>query len=376
MNNTQIYNKYTIEICKKKENQPWDDFLEIIPGVNSSQTALWAMANFNIGDCHDFLRIIIKAQNEIIGGAQILIKKYSKIGKIGFIIQGPCFQNDDTELHDIIIKEIKATVKRENLLYLTVDVFHKQPNISAQLLKAGFIQPDKNLPPYQLLESSLIVDLTQNSDELFNQFDIKRRKNIKSGQKFTYQHRLGKREDIPHFLDLIKQTCQRRNTNPLVDSIDYFYSVWDKFAPHNKVMLHLAEVDGETICGTFCFTFGDTFCTDLWGWNGKYAKEKISETYFWNLILWAKENGFKNFDFVHLDKISAHAIRSGEEILEETKKRHLFSATHFKLRWGGAIIDYPGHFTYFRNPLIKHLIINLFTLYILISKKLKPKENH
>ena len=376
MNSQQIDNNYLIEICTKKENQQWDAFLRNIPGVSSSQTALWASVNNNIGDCHDFFRILIKEKNEIIGGAQILIKKYSKIGKIGFINQGPCFKTENAAVHKIIINELKIAIKRENLLYLTVDVFHKQPIITTQLLKAGFIQPDKNLPPYQLLESSLFLDLTQSSDELFNHFDIKRRKNIKSGQKFTFQNRLGKREDIPLFLNLIRQTCQRRNTNPLVDSIDYFYSVWDHFAPQNMVMLHLAEVEGETICGTFCFTFGDTFCTDLWGWNGKYAKEKISETYFWNLILWAKENGFKRFDFVHLDKISAHAIRSGQEISEETKKRHLYSATHFKLRWGGEIIDYPGHYTYFKNSITKYLIINLFKLYIFMSKKSKPKANH
>jgi lipid II:glycine glycyltransferase (peptidoglycan interpeptide bridge formation enzyme) len=369
MNNTQLNSPFEIEYCKQTENPEWDQFLSGIPGVCSSQSSLNAIASIQHGDSIGFSRIIIRKNRIIVGGVQVLIRRYFGIGKIGCVFQGPCIQSDYSEVEEIIVRQLKGLLKRENLLYLTVDVFYNHPQIIKRLTKEGFIKASRNMPPYQMVESTLVLDLTQSEDDLFNQFDVKRRKNIKSGLKHTFDARVGTREDIPMFLDLINKTCQRRNTNPLVDSVDYFYSVWDAFSPRNQVMLHLADVNGKTICGTFCYTFGDTFCADLWGWNGEHSKEKISETYFWHLIRWAKNNGFKKFDFVHLDKKAAHAIESGLEIPEEIKKRPLYSASHFKLRWGGRILDYPGHYTLFRNGLIKILLTILFKTYDRIHEK-------
>ena len=97
----------------------------------------------------------------------------------------------------------------------------------------------------------------------------------------------------------------------------------------------------------------------------EYAKEKITETFQWKNMLKAKEMGFKHYDYVQLDPVSYKAILSKKEIPEKIKNRELFGATYFKLRWGGAIIDYPGFYTFYRNGTIKIVIFMISRLLIL-----------
>jgi lipid II:glycine glycyltransferase (peptidoglycan interpeptide bridge formation enzyme) len=156
------------------------------------------------------------------------------------------------------------------------------------------------------------------------------------------------------------ETCKRRNTRPIFSDIKYFYSVWDSFSPKGWVMIHLAEVNDKPICAAFCFCFGNTFRYDLWGWNGQYANQKISETFQWKNILYAKNMGFKYYDFVQIDPIVANAIKSVAQVSDKIKSRELYGATEFKLRYGGDAVIYPGFFTCFANEFYRFLVVALF----------------
>lgn len=346
----------SLEICKLKINEKWDQFVEEIPGTSYEQTSRWGNVSISNGFCHNHFRIILLESGIIVAGVQIFIRNYARFTRIGIIQQGPIFKSTEGEYIQILVEEIKKAVKSEGLLYLTIDVLYSLQKLSSYLLNAGFSRSYKKIPPIPEIESTLLLDLSLSVDGLMAQFDPRRRRHLKLGAKFEYSTRVGTREDLPVFFDLMNEACQRRSAQPLYDEIEYFYNVWDNMALKNWVMLHIAEVDETPVCAAFCYTFGDTFRYTQWGWNGAYGKEKISETFLWKNILWAKENGFKYYDPVQLDPIAAKAILSGNEVPESIKNMQLFGATYFKMRWGGQVVFYPGLFTYYKNEFVKCMI--------------------
>lgn len=346
----------SIEICKLKINEKWDRFVEEIPGTSYEQTSRWGNASISNGFCNSHFRIILLESGMIVAGVQIFIRDYGRSARIGIIQQGPVFKLADEEIIQILVEEIKKAVKSEELLYLTIDVLYSHQSLPSYLLKAGFSKAHKRIPPIPEIESTLLLDLSLSVDDLMAQFDARRRRHLKLGAKFEYSTRVGTRDDLPVFFDLMNEACKRRDAQPLYDDIDYFYNVWDNLAPQGWVMLHIAEVDNTPVCAAFCYTFGDTFRYTQWGWNGSYGKEKISETFLWKNILWAKDNGFKYYDPVQLDPVAAKAILSGKEVPESIKNLQLFGATYFKMRWGGKVVFYPGLFTYYNNIFVKYTI--------------------
>jgi lipid II:glycine glycyltransferase (peptidoglycan interpeptide bridge formation enzyme) len=349
----------TIKICKSSINDVWDNFVSMLPDASHEQTSRWANVCIENEYCHSHLRIIIFDKTEIIGGTQVLIRRYGKFGKIGIINQGPCFISE--RVLPIIINQIKQLVKTEGLNYITIDVNYGLSHLPHLLLSNGFKKSLKNIPPQPLVESTLILNLDQTLDELFSQLDSRRKRNIKSGLKFNFQTKTGTRDDIPMFLNLMNSACQRRNAQPLISDVENLYSIWDSLAPKGWVMLHVAEVNNSPVCAAFCYTFGGVFRYDLWGWNGEYDQQKITETFLWKNIIWAKENGFKQYDSVQIDPIAAKAIQSGELIPEDIKTRELFGATYFKIRWGGKVIYYPGLYSFYKNAMTR-LIVQLISI--------------
>ena len=361
-NNSQIRSEY----CQCHENPQWDAFVANIHGANYEQTSVWAEISIKNNFCNDYYRIIIYQEKTIIAGTQILIRNYGNYARIGIVSQGPCLpENTSPAVVDLLIREIKKSVHEKNLLYLAIDVFNHLQPLPSYLIKAGFKKAIKALPPHPFIESTAITDIAKTEAEIFKQFDPRRKRNIKTGCKLNFSIREGDRKDINIFFSLMKSTCKRRGTKPIFRQIDYFYSVWDRFHPKGWIKLYIAEVNQQPVCSVIGYTFGDTFRYEYWGWNGEYAREKITEAFQWKNMLTVKNMGFKYYDYVQLDPVVYKAILSKKEMTVAVKNRELYGATYFKLLWKGTIIDYPGVFTYYKNKLI-HLAM------ILVSKIIGP----
>ena len=350
-------NGLSTEICIKDRNEEWDEFVSKVDGANIVQTYIWKNVILQNKLSDNLFRIIIKLENNIVAGTQIVIRNYKYLGKIGIINQGPCLSEKKDEYIDLIIQQLKEIIKANKLLYLNIDVLNRYSFLPEKLIAAGFQMHNERMPPKKrMLPCTLILDLTKNEEMLMSEMNRGRRTNVRKGLKLDFTLKEGTRDDIPAFFDLLKMTSKRQNSTP-VFNIKYFYSLWDLFADKGWVRLHFAEVDGKPICASFGHCFGRTYRGFQWGWNGEYGKEKISESFIWKLMIWAKEKGFKHFDFVEIDPEIAETIRSGKEITEELKSNKRYGSTYFKMQWGGEIIHYPGMFSYYKNNTTK-IILN------------------
>lgn len=353
--------------CRNRTNPKWDEFVQQYDG-DIQQTSAWTSIYANDGV--EILRFYLTDGNAIVGGAQILKTPVPFMGHIGVIQQGPCVCNDSVEIHDRLFIEAREIAAKEGLKYIAVIQNYNTLNGIDSLIKLGFKLKPSHLPPNPIVKSTLILDLGQPLDSILANMKKGRRKSIQKGLTSPIEHKMGGREDLETFFNLMLDTCRRRKSKPLVDSLDLFYKVWDSLAPSGLLVLHLTLVESKAVCASLGLTCGNTYKNWFWGWNGEYANYNISDVTDWKTIVWAKQAGFRYYDFVHIDRTSAEAIESDQPIAPEVKTRSHFGSTFYKMQFGGKVIHYPEIFCYYPNK-INYFILHLIGGIIFESEKFR-----
>ena len=355
-----------IEYNYDKICNEWDGFVNKIKG-DVLQTSAWGNYEFIYHNWRP-VRFFVKSENTIIAGCQIFIINDFIFGNVGLILAGPCFINKTSELMVLVVKELKKTISVFNLSYLMIQPNYKEHDLIPFLESEEFKPKISYLPPFiyhSVSPYTLFLDLNLSNENLLKQMNENRRRGIKKGLKSPFKVKLGHREDLKTFYDLYNYTVTRQNyTNPTTGKVismlpiissDEFEYMWNELYPFGWIKLFLGTVEDETICGALTFPFGNTFQYQLWGWNGKYSEYKISDVMQWEMIQWAKNNGFQIYDFCEIDNDIAKVIRSGEPIPDSFKEKFFYGPTVFKLQFGGNIIEYPKMYACYSEKL-KHII--------------------
>jgi lipid II:glycine glycyltransferase (peptidoglycan interpeptide bridge formation enzyme) len=285
--------------------------------------------------------------------------KYPLIGKIGLVIQGPLVNNKDLGGFDFFNSELKKFLKKNSFLYVGVVIPYENVFLVDKLKSAGFVLRPGGLPPTAVVEDTLMLDLKKSKKELWSDVNSGRRRNIKKGLKQNFVFREGGRDELPVFHNLMLRMCDRRHTEPTHKNVEFFYLLWDNMSPQGWFKLFLLEYESDVVCALVGFSVGDTFRYWKWGWSGEYPELNFSSVLIWKTIGWAKENGFRYFDFVQVDYDVALAMKEKKELTTELNNRSFSGPTQFKVRFGGELVSTPGVYVLFRNRMIKFVFLKL-----------------
>ena len=360
--------EFEIEYCYEKNSPKWDAFVEEICG-DVLQTSAWANKELKYHKWRS-VRFYVNVGKTLVAGCQITIINDLLFRNIGLVNTGPCFKIKTPVLMDLVVKELKKSVQTLNLSYLIVQPNYNEHDLIPFLENEKFESKIHNFPPFKYISPephTLFLDLSLSSDELLKQMNENRRRGIKKALKSPFQVKLGGREDLKTFYDLYQFTVSRHSyTHPITQktvvwtpaiAYEELYHIWDELSSRGWVKLFLGLVENEVICVALTNPFGKTFQYQHWGWNGKYSEYHVSDAMQWEMIQWAKTNGFRYYDFCEIEKDIFDAIRSDEPIPEELKKRVFFGPTMFKMQFGGNIISYPDVYVYYSDK-VKHLLDN------------------
>ena len=360
---TDRRSEYIIEYCHEKINPLWDAFVNDNDG-DIAQTSAWANYEFQYKGWRNF-RFFVKNEDVLVAGCQMTIIFDALWGDIGLVQNGPCFKIKTPDVMSLVVKELKKNIHVLNLSYLIVTPNYKEHDWTIFLENENFESKIHNLPPYRISTASdvtLFLDLSLSTDDMFKQMKSMRRRGIQKGLKSPFQVKHGGRDDLKVFYDLYNCTVTRHPytdpvTNitvdwyPLVESYHELCKMWDELSPYGWIRLFLGTVDHEVVCGALAFPFGNAFRYYHWGWNGKYGEYHISDTIQWEMIQWAKANGFQHYDFVEIDLDVAEAFLSSEPIPETVRKKYFYGPTMFKLQFGGHIVKYPDLYVYYSDKM-------------------------
>jgi len=112
---TAVYNQFaetrfqnsTLEAWVSPEplDPQWDSFLELMPSGRHEQTSLWAQVKAMTG--WRTIRVVLSANEQIQGGFQILWTNKPPLGRIGYISYGPVVNDDNQDILDFAIDQLK-----------------------------------------------------------------------------------------------------------------------------------------------------------------------------------------------------------------------------------------------------------------------------
>jgi len=364
--------KFQMVLSEEKENTDWDNFLANSYNGHHEQTSLWAQVKEHYG--WKPIRIIVYQNGTIVAGVQILHRKLRFFGSVGYAAKGPCIQHNQSELIAPIIDEIKKIAISKKMVYLVIDLPYYTERYVPLFLSSGFQQHPQFLPPTSLMTATLILNLQNKIENILGDMKKKTRHNIRYGIKNGITVREGGESDIRNFFHFMVSTAMRQGETPSPADELFFHRVWELFEPKGWVKLFVTEYNNEKITIIFVFPFGTSVRAWRIGWSGQYAKLYPNNVCWWELIVWAKNNGYHFLDFIQVDPYIADIIKKKMPIPEDIKHRRFFGPTKFKLGYGGEVIQTPGAYSYFCNPLIR-AAFNSFGTTLLRSTKMTGYAN-
>ena len=287
-----------------------------------------------------------------INGAQLTIHKIPFTPwKVGYL---PKARPEDLEL--IKIAEIG---KGENCIFIKIDVPHA--SYDYQLPTTNY-QLTLGKPIFA--ESTILMDLTKNDDELFAAMHEKTRYNLRLAQKkgvrievFSDPEKEETRQALEDFIDLQKLTAGRQKF--FIHPDNYYRTCFRILSAKKMAYLVSAKVGTETAASWILFHYGDVLYYPYGESNYNLRSYMASNLIMWEVIKLGKSLGCKVFDL----------WGAADDPNDEKDPWHGF--TRFKLSFGGTHVKLAP--TY--DLVINQPLYNLFNLANALRWKILRTKN-
>lgn len=332
---------FTVRVSRDLDDPEWDDFLEHAPGGHHAQTSAWSRARASIGWIP--ARVVISKGGRVVGGAQMVTRPMPAGGDVGFVHRAPVVAPDDPELAALVFDELMLLGRARGVGYLVVQPPPGADWMTAELEQRGFRSGAFDID----MTSTIRMDLSKTEDELVRAMDKKRRQHLRAPMPPGVTIRRGSEADLPIFNRL--KDIQSARLGYARRSPDYYATLWSALSPRGHIELFVAEYQGEPVVAQLVIPFG-TVCRHMERvWSGAHNELRLSERIEWAVILWAKSQGYRFTDFEGIEPELASAVLSGEDVADDPK----YSASMFKLRFGGDIVVDPSSYDYVYNPVLR-----------------------
>lgn len=284
-------------VIKESERDYYNQFVSQMPKGHILQSYEWGEVKGRTGWTP--LRLIIEEAGKPIAAISILKRKIPVIGKtIFYAPRGPVFDIEDEKVLDFLLGAVKTLAKEHKAIFLKIDPDIKAENepFRQMLLKRGFKSAETG-EGFEGVQPKYVfrLDITPDEDTLMANMHNKTRYNIRLASRKGVTIKEGRKEDLPEFYRILKETCERDKF--LVRSYSYFEDMWTYLVETGKAKYFMAEYEGAFIAGTLAFIYGDK----VWYIYGASSNEhrNVMPNYLiqWTMIQWAKANGCTMYDF-------------------------------------------------------------------------------
>lgn len=148
---------------------------------------------------------------------------------------------------------------------------------------------------------------------------------VKKSQKLGVQVRLAQScEDVAHYYRLHLQTRSKKHGMPAQPQ-QYFYRLWDAFAPGGAMQLLLAEYQGTVIAGMILLASGSTIRYAYGASDEHHLHLAPNDLLMWTALQLGCVQGYQTFDL-------GRTARDNEGLME------------FKRRWGATQEALPYYY--------------------------------
>jgi len=321
----------------------WDEFVRGVPGGQHEQTCLWAQVK--AVDGWKAVRTVFRQDGRIVAGYQMLWRPMSPFGHVAYVTQGPLLSDDCTGLATQLSLSLCKAAREYGISALIVNP-PRDGNYTTENLDAAGFRPNHLV---RVIDTTYELDLRKSSDELLQGMRESRRKNIRRGLRSgRLAFHEGHEAELRIFHDLMCATCRRQSVIPNPDWRS-LSAMWQLYRPKSCLHLFFIALDGEHVSGGLVITFGERASFWKMGWSGNHAKLRPNDILHWEIICWAKRQGYRFLDLMGIAS-KALEIDAG---LTVPSKEFMKSPSFYKMGFGGRIVKLPKSCVYVDNPVLR-----------------------
>ncbi len=270
--------------------------------------------------------------------------------------RGPVTDNGDRNTLLELLAEARKLGEKYNAYELSIDpdITEDDPYME-DLCSSGFVVHNtKHRPEY--LQARYVYRLPingRNEEEIFAAFHSKTRYNVRLSAKKGVTCRIGTKEDLPAFVEVMKETAVRDGF--MARSLKYFEDMYDALAPDN-LRLYLIEYEGQLLSGAVAILYGDKVWY-LYGASSNRERNRMPNYMMqWEMIKWTIENNCNIYDF--------------RGITGDMEKTTLDGLIRFKAGFAGERCDFVGKLDMFFKPKTAKIIESVQSNYRAVVRKI------
>ena len=311
----------------------WDLLVDRTPGTDVTQLSIWAGLRARVG--FSPLYLLAYRGAELVGGAQILTRRVPVLGTVGYLPYGPLVAPDVAAADDVrrALVDALAVLGRRRLQILFVQPPEDDHDTSSELLQHGFRPSSAGIAP----AGSIRIDLTADLAEIRSRFGKRLKSWTNRWESRGVTVRAGDERDVALLAELMATSAQHQGYTPL--PLDYMTALYRELAATGHAVLFIGEVNGVPVAADLMTGCGDMVRGRLSGFDrsGEAMRLSVPAAIRWELIKWAKAQGYRWFDFGGLRPETLDALLGGHDRSTDT----LPTADQPKLTFGGTAFRYP-----------------------------------
>jgi lipid II:glycine glycyltransferase (peptidoglycan interpeptide bridge formation enzyme) len=309
----------------------WDAMVAATPQADVSQLSAWARLRGTVG--YRPLYVLAWRGAALVGGAQILHRRFPVLGAVGYLPYGPVIA-PAIDSREEVCRELSAAlahIARQRLQMLFVQPPDGAMDVSSELLSRGFRPSYAEAAP----SGSLRIDLTIDEAALRRGLTKRLRTWTNQWQARGVTVRHGNEQDLGLLSDLIGHSAEHHGYEPL--SAHYLCTLYRVLAPGGHVALFIGEVHGTPMAAELYTACSGMLRLRLRGLDrsGQAARLSVPAAITWEAMRWAKAQGLQWFDFGGLRAATLRALLDGQTTAEQP------SVDRFKTSFGGTPYRYP-----------------------------------
>jgi hypothetical protein len=311
----------------------WDLLVDRAPGTDVTQLSTWAGLRGRVGFTP--LYVLVYRRGALVGGAQILTRRVPVVGPVGYLPYGPLVAPGDRDADAVggALVDALVALGRRRLRVVFIQPPEGAQDTTRQLLRRGFRPSSAGIAP----QGSIRIDLTEDLAQIRSRFGKRLKSWTNRWESRGVTVRPGDERDIPLLARLMAESAQHQGYTPL--PVDYMAALYRELAATGHAVLFVGEVNGVPVAADLMTGCGDMVRGRLSGFDrsGEAMRLSVPAAIRWELIKWAKGQGYRWFDFGGLRPETLEALLSGAERSADT----LPTADQPKVTFGGTAFRYP-----------------------------------
>ncbi len=321
----------------------WDQLVDRTPGTDVTQLSVWAGLRGRVGFTP--LYLLAYQAGELVGGAQILTRRFPVLGSVGYLPYGPLIAPDAPAADDIRRALVDALVvlSRRRLRILFIQPPEGAQDTSDELFRRGFRPSSAGIAP----QGSIRIDLTADLAEIRSRFGKRLKSWTNRWESRGVTIRPGTEQDVPLLAELMASSAQHQGYTP--QPLDYMTALYRELAATGHVVMFVGEVDGVPVAVDLMSGCGEMVRGRLSGFDrsGEAMRLSVPAAIRWEMIKWAKEQGYRWFDFGGLHAETLAALLDGPDHSADAVHSDavhsdaVHSADQPKVTFGGTAFRYP-----------------------------------